>query len=128
MKIYLAGKWTDKETIRTHMDELEFNGHKITHDWTSYEADSNNAKSDMAVKDVEGVKNADMVIILMTDPKYMYRGSFTELGVALGTGKAIYIICPDEKAECRTNVFFHHPSITHLESWNQLMNIVVNTK
>jgi hypothetical protein len=120
VRIYVAGKWSEKELIRGYMSQLIKLGHKITHDWTSYESNTANTKADMAFKDVQGVAFAD--VIVMDDPKYAYRGSFTELGAALGLLKDVYIICPDKDSECRTNVFFHHPDITHAVSWEEFLD------
>ena len=122
LRIYIAGKWSDKDTIKKYMNQLQKVGHTITHDWTSYESNVENKKSDMAFKDVQGVAFADVLIVVMTDPKYQYRGSFTELGVALGLLKDVYIICSDDNSDCKTNVFFHHPSIVHVKSWDECLS------
>jgi nucleoside 2-deoxyribosyltransferase len=124
--IYVAGKWTDKDTIKKYMLELESMGHTITHDWTTFEFETKNTKPQMAFADIEGVKKADMVVILMTDPEYAYRGSFTELGAALALNKKIYLVSDAENARAnyKTNVFFHHPLINHIESWSEfILNI-----
>lgn len=122
-RVYITGKWSDKDTIREYMNQLEKLGHTITHDWTtSYESNAENKKSDIAFNGVQGVAFAEVVIVVLTDPKYSYRGSFTELGVALGLLKDVYVICHDKNSDCRTNVFFHHPSIVHVESWGECLS------
>lgn len=63
--------------------------------------------------DVDAIKEADCVLAIIDDPEYSYRGTFCELGVALGLEKKIIVYCPHEVAECKTNCFFHHPSIEH---------------
>ena len=129
VKIYVAGKWSEKGNIKLKMIELMLLGHTITHDWTIYEADPSHRLADMADHDVRGVLDAEVVCLLMIDPTYSYRGTYTELGVALGSGdKTIFIICPDPKAECRTNVFFHHSSIKHLNSWDEFVAIIKTIK
>jgi nucleoside 2-deoxyribosyltransferase len=119
MKIYLAGKWGDRALIRDIMKRLETEQkHTITHYWPECEdvEDTPRDLGECARLDIEGVRNAEVVIVLMTDPNYAYRGSFTEIGAALALGKPLYIVCHHEEAYCKTNCFFWHPNITHVES------------
>lgn len=126
VRIYITGKWSDKELIKGYMYQLQKLGHTITHDWTNYIYDSNNTftksysdnKSDKAFKNVQGIAFSELTIIFISDDK----DSFAELGVALGLLKDIYIICPDENNECRTNKFFHHPSIEHMKTWDECLS------
>lgn len=130
--VYVAGKWSTKDVIKQRMNELEAMGFKVTHDWTTYESDKNNSRQDMADKDIQGVTTADMYVGILDDPSYPYRGSFTELGAALATQRLrpeyrIYVICPFHKnppstRNCTTNCFFHASGITHLTSWDELLN------
>jgi len=135
MKVYVAGKFTDKEKIRGYMDELEKLGHTITHDWTSfkptYDEDDlfmgdENQGEDMeqsAIHNIQGIRDADAVVCIMEDKKYAYRGTFTELGCAIGLKKEIILMCPEPDAICRTNCFFHHPDITRVDYWTQVLEI-----
>jgi len=105
------------------MNELIKLGHSITHDWTSFEneGDSKSRMSQSAVNDINGVKSCDVLIAFLTDPKYAYRGSFSECGCALGLNKQTIIVNADELSYCTTNVFYHHPSILHVKSWDELL-------
>jgi len=132
MKVYIAGKFDDKEKIRKYMDQVENLGHKITHDWTNFEVknDPDNLlggdgenMSESAKYDINGVKECDVMIVVMEDKDYPYRGTFTELGCALGLEKTIVIWCPNPKASCRTNCFFYHPSILHVDHWEQVLEV-----
>jgi len=127
-RVYLGGKFDERVQIRGYMTELEKLNFVITHDWATYESKSEHPQADMAAKDVEGVKSADAVVLLMLDPEYAYRGTFSELGVALGTNKRIYIVCPDPKAKCRSNVFFHHPQVHVLASWEDVPRVLTPEK
>ncbi len=124
MKIYLAGKWTDKAGIREKMARIQALGHTITHDWTKAETQKTLTQMKLyAGLDVKGVIEADIVILLFEDNSYAYRGTFTELGVALGQRelgfrKEIWVVCPDADAYATTNVFFHHDYIKHFNSWD----------
>lgn len=128
MQIYIAGKWSEKPRIRQQMDELEALGYSITFDWTNFEkeGDDDNKKAQAGIYDIEGVRNADLIIINMEDPNYAYRGTFCELGCALGLRKRIMLLCPDQNATCREQPFFHHPSIEHYESWQELLKKIEN--
>lgn len=137
MKIYLAGKWTEKELFKKYMNDIEHIGHTITHDWTSFEADLNNSKKSMADHDIKGVMTADAYISYMNDVDYSYRGTFTELGVALAIQRTnphykIYVVCPsyfdDKKAYCITNCFFHSSGIIHIPNWDTMMAILDKSK
>lgn len=124
--VYVGGKWTEKEFIRSIMDKLTLMGYRITHDWTSFET-LDNAKlhrQTCADLDIQGVRDANIAIFLFTDPKYPYRGTFTELGAALALNKKVYVVCPDfdgASFECTTNCFFHHSSIQYVRTVEELM-------
>lgn len=126
IKLYIAGKWDDKEIIREHMNQMESFGYQITHDWTKNESLTRNIDdlSNFAKLDIDGVINADIVLVIMTDKTYTYRGTFTELGASIATGKKIVIYCPDKDSYCCTNCFFHHPNIQHFEQWDEVLKFM----
>lgn len=141
MRIYVAGKWDDKVPIQQVMGYLVSMGHTITHDWTRFEVGTNphinifdsrphhlQHLSISAQLDIDGVRHADLVLVLMTDSKYAYRGSFSELGCALGLGKPIVMVCPDPNAYCRSNCFFHHPSIIHFNDVDSALKYIVSLR
>ena len=123
MKVYVAGKWTDKDRIHGYMEQLKSMGMQITHDWTVFESNSNNSKADMAEHDINGVINADWVVFIMDDPSYPYRGSFTELGAALALHKKVFILGP-MTGDYSGNVFFHHPEILHMPDWTTFTEFI----
>jgi hypothetical protein len=111
MKIYVAGKYQDKDKVRYIHQLLRGSGHEITCDWTNEVKYPNNAppedKKYYAIDDVRGVKDADLIIVLMTIP-YEYKGAWVEFGIALGTDTPIRVIgdCGDK---C---IFINHPLVT----------------
>ena len=129
MKIYVSGKYDNKPTIKKIIIQLQSLGHTITHDWTMTDVKTelqNNKDHDVypkyAINDVIGVTQARLLIAIMDDPEYAYRGTFTEIGVALGQRAkdkhmGIWIFCPHHNAVARTNPFFHHPYIVHFRNW-----------
>jgi nucleoside 2-deoxyribosyltransferase len=85
-----------------------------------------------AHEDVEGVMNAEVLIVIMDSgvKYYSYRGTFTEIGIALGRGIPIILYNPwidasdinDMAKYSRnvTNVFFWHDNITRVTTGNQV--------
>lgn len=120
MKLYLAGKWGARDELRKKIDHLRQMGIEITHDWTFN--DPNNGKIQSAVDDIHGIKNADFVVAVMDDPVYSYRGTFCEIGCALGLGKNVYIYSPEpKKSEWYKVCFAHHPLVMIVEDWDLLL-------
>ena len=80
-----------------------------------------------ALRDTTEVAKADVLLAVMLDDKYAYRGTWTEIGTAIGLGKRIILVCTglneekrisDERYEypyqCMTNVFFWHQVIDYI--------------
>lgn len=128
MKLYIAGKFSEKDLTRTYMEEVIKLGHTITHDWTSFEKEGDETERMRlsAEKDIQGVRDCDCMVALLTDPKYAYRGSFTEIGCGLGLNKKVIVVNPDDNAYCTTNCFYHHPDIIHVKSWGDVLDNLIN--
>ncbi|OHD64448.1 MAG: hypothetical protein A2096_04040 [Spirochaetes bacterium GWF1_41_5] len=126
-KIYIAGQFEYADDISSKMRELEKRGFLITHDWTKFESYQDDCvkMGKSAELDIDGVKNAEILICVMTDGEYEYRGTFTEIGCALGLGKKIIIINNNNNREsfCMTNCFYHHPAIIHVDSWEECLKL-----
>lgn len=124
LKIYVAGKWGDRENISKYIQDIQNHGFEISYDWTKNEIQECRTREEMsffAEKDMNGVKTSNVVVILITDKDYAYRGTFTEMGGALALNKTIFIVNPFEKAECHSNIFYWHPLIYHVNSWEKLL-------
>ncbi|ARF11974.1 nucleoside 2-deoxyribosyltransferase [Klosneuvirus KNV1] len=123
MKLYIAGKFSEKEQIKKYMEEAIKLGHTITHDWTSFEneGDDKERMKRSAEKDIIGVQNCDCVIAILTDPKYAYRGTWCEIGCSMGLGKKVIMVNPNKDAYCTTNCFYHHPNIVHVDNWDDAL-------
>lgn len=127
MRIYVAGKFSDKDLMHHYMTELTKLGHEITRDWTQSGSDtgSNEQLANSALLDTEAIQKAYLVIAVLTDPKYAYRGTFTEIGYALGSCKKVIIVSPaGPDAYYRTNCFYHHPNILHVTNWEDALTAV----
>lgn len=115
VKVYVAGAWTHRAFLSQLMDALALHeGIEVVSKWPSrengdwtIEALENDAKLD-----VEEVLDADILLMIINDPDYAYRGTSVELGVALGAKKKILMLtCAKHGDYCTTNVFYYHPQI-----------------
>lgn len=121
MKIYVAGKFEDRESIRALYVILRQHKHTITLDWTNHDhPESDKEQEEWAIADIEGVKQCDILIALFLRD-YRYRGALIEVGVALGLGKPVIILGRNENS----STLLHHPLITKLDfitDWEGLAN------
>lgn len=72
-------------------------------------------RSKNAVADLEGVKEADLLVVLVHGEPETYRsrglGTSTELGVALGIGIPVMLVSPTPKPGPFCIFHYHHPGI-----------------
>ena len=123
VKIFVSGKFFDKEVISSFMDVFRKMGDEITHDWTKFEGD-NPTEDELKIagkNDIDGVKNCDVHIIILSDPNYAYRGTFAELGCSLGLGKKVMIFCGPKTGSFMRVPFYHHPLIEHYTNFDELL-------
>lgn len=122
MKVYVAGRFTEKLRVRSVMDTLEADGHEITSDWTNEEDNPVNYRTDVspeiardfymqecAEKCVQGVLDADVVLALNHPTA---GGMFVEVGMAIAYGKKIIVVGP----KVRDTPFWYLQGITHAET------------
>jgi nucleoside 2-deoxyribosyltransferase len=136
MRIYVAGSFKEKKNINDKWIKLlEEKGYEITHNWTNYEGENRRERCKhtqqfFALKDMQGVKRADCVVVIMDRQEYTYRGTNFEMGVATGAGIPILLFDPLWKDEFTkvedfsthaTNVFYFTPGITHVNTEEQLL-------
>ena len=119
MKTYVATSLTRVEDQRFLADAL-LQEHQIglTFDWTRHGTLAGQPKEEVSVKEVQGVVDADFVCVLLPAG----RGTHVEMGVALATGKKVFIHAADEAAllgaDTYTCVFYHHPLVTRVVGGN----------
>lgn len=121
IKIYLASKWENREAIKNMMSYIIGHGFKITTDWTTHTDFSQSQLYSMI--DLDGVKDCD-VLIVYAPTKLPYKGTYVELGIALGLDKDIYII-GNGIDEC---VFSKHPNIKKNNSISSVVKDIVRRK
>lgn len=94
IKVYVAGKWEDRERVREVMRILKEDNFEITCDWTTHEYPPVGEEYKLAfyaIQDIEGVLKAEALLI-MAEKEYNYRGALVEMGVALGKRIPIYVV------------------------------------
>jgi nucleoside 2-deoxyribosyltransferase len=140
-KVYMAGGYLFHETIQKQIDELLMccpHTITITFDWTRH--DKNKLSQDnkymvqeynqqVSDKEIQGVLDADLVIVNITDAKYDFIGTFTELGIALGAKKRIWLICPfefdPESVKAHRNVFYSSSLIEkRFTKWSDVLEML----
>jgi nucleoside 2-deoxyribosyltransferase len=128
LQFYLAGKWDDHVLLETKVTQLERETeYAVSHAWMRKNVGL--SKHFDAVSDIQGVQRCDVFIAVFTDIAYPYRGTFTELGAALALQKLVIVVSPirsehETSASFRTNVFFHHPSIHHVTTWDEVLHLM----
>ncbi len=109
MKIYVAGKWKERQQVKNIMDRLEARGHTITCDWTKHIAPEriekgegcftrdvyNSGHKTYGWEDLEGVENCDILVAYMPDPTVFYKGAWIEIGISIAHRKRVIIIGKD---------------------------------
>lgn len=126
-KFYVASSFKNVEAVRLVSEQLTSKGYVQTYDWTK----NNRAMSIEDLKEIgqeekKAVMEADFLIVLLPAGK----GSHTELGIALGQGKEIYLYAPNnEVSNLETTSTFYHLSEVKVVTGtiDELINIVINS-
>ena len=118
-RVFVATGYIQRHEGAALMRELEKqHGLVITCDWTK-ETLAPLTMSQKAIRDTSAVRSAHVLVALMTLPSYEYKGTFTELGMALGLGIPIVLISPftvTTDAKCARNIYFHCPEFKRYTS------------
>lgn len=130
-KLFIGGSWGNRDFIsKIFIEPAKKAGYIITHDWTKYEGPERRTleiQRRIAALDYKGVQDADTVIFVMNKaPSFesAYRGTFCEIGIALGH-KPVIIFNPTPDYERINNDYvtvpgfsenphYWHPSIIHV--------------
>lgn len=111
MKIYVAGKWEEREEVRKLQQQLRHLGHQITVDWTWHERDDPGFPTQYAVDDIKGVIACNAYVGIFKNG-LSYKGALVEMGVALACGKMVFII----GHAIDSCLFVSHPSVQKFET------------
>jgi nucleoside 2-deoxyribosyltransferase len=127
-KIYVAGKWGDRKDIKKNITYLNSLGFEVVSKWVDREHNIHPEDYAQCSKlDIDEVSECDKLLAIMTDPEYPYRGTNAEIGCALGLKKPVVILCDGVSKKinetqysfshfCMKNIFYWHPTITHVNN------------
>ena len=137
MKVYLSGPFDNRGKVRILAESLKRRKHEITFDWYDVPAVEKNIEEyNFAAKSVyDAIKNSEVLVIIITDPKQTHRSIFTEIGIALGMGKKILIFNEDHNEHVlwlssdriETTMYYHmNPEVKTFKVWSYLLNELEN--
>jgi len=106
MKFYIASSLSNKEQVRYLASRLEEKGFLHTYDWTKNE-NVNTLEKLAAIGEAEKAAVMDANFFILVLPGGF--GSHTELGMAIGSGKRIYIYSASNEPfnPEKTTTFYH---------------------
>jgi len=116
MKFYIASKLENFEQVQYLAGKLKASGWIHTYDWTAHssvKATNVETLKEVAQKEYNGVKDADVVIVLTPQG----RGTHTEFGMAIALNKRIYLCHNDDMyflCDDNTSAFYWLPNVTQL--------------
>ncbi|WP_010097971.1 nucleoside 2-deoxyribosyltransferase [Ornithinibacillus scapharcae] len=110
MKFYIASGLENKENVQYVRDRLLEAGHIHTYDWTK----NNRATTEEELRAIgtaerDAVLESDVVIVLLPGGK----GTHTELGMAIGLEKKIYIYASEKLDPKAATTFYYLDGIKH---------------
>jgi Fe2+ transport system protein FeoA len=121
VRVFVASGWIERAGAAEVMRQLRALGCTITHDWTVPQS-TDPART--AALDLAGVRAAEVVVAVMAHPSYEYKGTFTEIGIALGARIPVLLVSPfkdGNQAVCARNVYFHSAELERCESVEALL-------
>jgi nucleoside 2-deoxyribosyltransferase len=117
LNIYLASSFKNQAFLREIRTKIEAMGHKVTSTWLD---EHDEDKVECAVKDIHDIDRGDTLIVWPDNLVEKTAGKFVELGYALGTRKAVFMVAP----ETTTCIFKHLPQIHHVSTWQDMLGIL----
>jgi len=115
VRVFVATGFPQKAEAQRVMQAFRARGATITWDWTNPPSDMD--RKHQAMADAAGVMTADVVLAIMTLPDYEYKGTWTEIGMAIGARQSILLITPfvdAGPAKCSKNIYFAHPALVRV--------------
>ena len=113
-RFYLATRKDRSEQAEPLLQALKAQGWERTFVWTPQDEASTDGYAEVALKELAGVREADVLIVLLPGGY----GTHVEIGAALALGKPVILHAPDRKTletpyPC---IFHYHPSVKILVS------------
>ncbi|WP_273831835.1 nucleoside 2-deoxyribosyltransferase [Guptibacillus sedimenti] len=124
MNFYIASSFQNKQHVQTLATELKRHGFKHTYDWTKNEkADTFDELASIGEAELEAVKKADILIVLLPGGK----GTYVELGIALGRDLPVYLFNEEGFHNAKeASSFYYTSGVTRVEGNQQkLVQIIL---
>ncbi len=130
--VYVAGRYDEREKIRSVMHEVASHGHSITRDWTTHlpiarYGEDPSLSTQYAKEDLDGVAAAE-VFVLMTSELSGGTGIHAELGNAIArhelTGKPhVFVVGP----HFSKSMMYFHPSVKRVDDLDEVLREIAGT-
>jgi nucleoside 2-deoxyribosyltransferase len=120
MKIYLASRYINKDTLRFVRNELHSMGHEVTSRWLDCE---NSDRIEQAIMDLEDIDRADALVLWpdnVPQPERPYGGMYVEFGYALAKNKKLFLVYP----ESTTSIFVELPEVSDFTNWSDFYSFM----
>jgi hypothetical protein len=113
-RFYLATRKDRSDQAAVLLEALKARGWERTFEWTPQDEASTEGYGEIALKELAGVQEADVLIVLLPGGF----GTHVEIGAALALGKPVILHAPNRKTletpyPC---IFHYHPGVTLLVS------------
>ncbi len=125
LRIYLAAPWANRDNARGFGERLEAAGFAITEKWWDQTpTDDHDELAVQATKDVMGVAQADLFIVLQLGQS---EGKAVETGMAMAWAKPIIVVNPLGAPAVGSGNIFHH--LLHVvRSFEEAMKITAKVQ
>jgi nucleoside 2-deoxyribosyltransferase len=113
-RFYLATRKDRSEQAAPLLEALKAQGWERTFIWTALDEASTDGYGEVAQKELAGVRDADVLIVLLPGGF----GTHVEIGAALALDKPVILHAPDRETLEKPYpcIFHHHPGVTLLVS------------
>jgi hypothetical protein len=130
VKLYLAARYSSKDTMRKFAEELERRGVEITSRWLQEEFSSDTKLTDLdsvdwmpyAKIDIEDIRRSTAMLFFAEDPDNQppRGGRHVEFGFAIALGITIFV------AGGKENLFHYLPEVKHYRTFSEFVRKEIN--
>jgi len=125
LKIYLTGRYSQKEEIKEFAEQIKSLGVEVTSSWLdephppqiTMDDLTKEELRDFALRDFYDLRAADAIVCFSCSPiePTVRGGRHVEFGIALALAKNIWVLGP------RENVFHFHPWVEHCKTKSRML-------
>jgi hypothetical protein len=121
MRVYVAGRWSQKEYLKEIREKLSLMGHEVTSRWLDLEKTEYDVsmKPQQALDDCHDVDTAQVLIAVFQPEVTGYQGTLFEIGLAMGIGLQVVVL-----GFIPHFVFYYLPTIRRYDSWDHFRHSV----